>query len=191
MRYVVLCLLCHAGILRAEEKSPWSSPERARYIHKLMKSTRGVPDRISVKILKEFSRYNKGLCRSTIPGLKNQCLIKAMSKSCKRKLTSSPYCLDVSDLMIVNKLSLNRFLSHRERFQLLKKSDSYSKSLGRALQEKYASLAMEFRLSKGCQEFFKPCFASRIDKFYLKYSDDGRLPWQSCVGALVWFIGTS
>lgn len=168
----------------------WTKEARENYIFATLNSVLSTSVEKLTKARKYFNRSSGSMCRSSISGLRLQCMMKSMDQYC-RKDKPTIKCLKYADLMIVNKLSEGRFMSQREKFALLKKKGSYAKSLMRSLLAKYAAVAMEFSLypELTCFSTSESCFARGIDDFCTFYSDEGKLPWQSCVGAIIWFIG--
>lgn len=133
----------------------------------------------------------RSLCKSSLLSLKLECLLSSAAEYCKEKYNvqeSVDSCKLYLDVLIVNAMNQESFISKRERFDILKKSKS-REFLQQQLMTRYGEVATEFSMSREfvCGLERVDCFAAGIDSFCRDRSDTGRLTWQACVGALVRF----
>ena len=186
-----LLLLYSMSALGQTVNSPsdqWSRKHRLDYIQSTLVALSSYsPDTIANAVA-YINFANKTSCRSSIYELKVQCFLAEIEKKCSR--FSSTQCRALYDIIAVNKLSERRFISNRERFRLYKKHGTTEGVLQKTLNQRYGQLATGLKLSPHltCLDQKKPCFVEGLDRFCLDVSDRGQYPWQTCVGALVWFV---
>ena len=108
------------------------------------------------------------------------------------------YCHLYADILVVNRLSEGEFLDRSEKYRIMNKYRDYRKQIGKELLYKYAEIVAEFKISgeldaSWLEEELPPNqkLAAGIGDFCTEFSNRSKMSWQSCVGAVVWFIGIS
>jgi len=189
---VILIIL---GMSESFSEEIYEQGNRKSYIQESLDALRHTDSKIVVDVHNYISAIERNNCRSSIESLKIECLLSAAKSNCEEKRTESlkKKCDLFSDIIVINKLSGKNFLSRRERYRMMKTSQNYRKTLLKELRRKYAEVATDFSLTNrsDCKSTDTKCLAEGIDQFCLGYADFKDLSWQYCVGALVWFIGTS
>ena len=132
-------------------------------------------------------------CRSNFERLRVECLLQAARKNCLSKRgTQRDDCFLYSDILVVNLLSEDSFITNEERFHIMKHHRDYRAHIREALDRSYAALTVDFVVSKfyRCEADDFSCLSSAIDAFCFDCAERRNLSWQYCVSALVWPIGT-
>ncbi len=139
-------------------------------------------------------------CRSAHQSLKTECLIHQAKSHCDalRQDTEKGYCHLYSDILVVNRLSEDAFLTRSEKYKIMEKYKDYRTRIGKELLYKYAAIVAEFKISGEIEESWfgdklppNQKLAVGIRKFCSEFSNQNKMSWQACVGAVVWFIGMS
>lgn len=189
----IICFFFLSSYLYAQEPKGgiYGQEQRVFRISKIIKAFQ----RTSTDRLEEDSIWaevaSRSLCRSSLLSLKLECLLSSAGEYCIDKYTNQEEresCKLYLDILLVNALSQESFISKRERFDILKKSKS-REYLKRQLMTRYGEVATVFSMSPNfvCGLERVDCFATGIDSFCRENSDKGNLTWQACVGALVRF----
>ena len=139
-------------------------------------------------------------CSSSRLALRIECLIQETKRYCHtiRPATDQKGCHLYADLLVVNQLSEGEFISSSEKYKIMSKYKDYRTQIGKELLYKYAGIVAEFKISGEMEE---PWFGEKlppntklaggIKNFCSTFSNRNKISWQSCVGAVVWFIGIS
>ena len=138
------------------------------------------------------SNLAKTSCNSGLISLKIECLLTSGTNYCREKYGRKKFqdrCFKYMDVLIINSLSEGSFLSRKEKYQMVKKYKNFNKAVKRELMNRYGAVATSFAMSKEfkCGLENVACFAEGVDNFCQRYSDEGRLTWQTCVGSLIRF----
>ena len=154
--------------------------------------------------LRNASEYVQAIahsrCSSSRLALRIECLIQETKRYCHtiRPVTDQKDCHLYADLLVVNQLSEGEFLTSSEKYKIMSKYKDYRKQIGKELLYKYAGIVAEFKISGEMEEsWFGEKFppnkklAVGIKNFCSTFSNRNKISWQSCVGAVVWFIGIS
>lgn len=192
--FLLLCfLLFMTSSLLAKEI--YTQPQRIKYLENVISSMRNT----SLKTLEDAYEFlalvEKNQCRSSLERLRVMCLIESATKNCQARSTKSlrNQCKYYSDIAMINRFSEERLIPARKRYDIMRDHKDYRTHFLRELSYQQAVLATEFNLSQHlkCDSKRVHCLAKGIDQFCLEYSDKHSLSWQYCMGALVWFIGTT
>ena len=80
----------------------------------------------------------------------------------------------------------------------MSKHKDYRSQIGKELLYKYAAIVAEFKISGEMEDSWfgeklppEKKLAVGIKNFCSEFSNRQKISWQSCVGAVVWFIGFS
>jgi len=122
-------------------------------------------------------------CRGSARSLVIRCYTEVARAACT---SGDRGCLALADVIVTNQLGDASFVSDRERYSLMSEGDSFRAALDAELRRRYARIAADYTLAR-------PGAAvdgTSIDAFCVQRAKRARLPWQRCVSALVWFIGT-
>lgn len=139
-------------------------------------------------------------CSSSRLALRMECLIQETKRYCNtiRPATEQKDCRLYADILVVNRLSEDAFLNRSEKYRIMSKYKDYRRQIGKELLYKYAAIVAEFKISGELEEsWFKAKLppnqklAVGIRNFCSEFSNRNKISWQSCVGAVVWFIGIS
>ncbi len=139
-------------------------------------------------------------CRSSHLTLRMECLIQEAKRYCNaiRQATEKKDCHLYADILVVNRLSEGAFLDRSEKYRIMSKYKDYRKQIGKELLYKYAAIVAEFKISGEIEESWledelppNQKLAVGIRNFCSEFSNRNKMSWQSCVGAVVWFIGIS
>lgn len=172
-----------------------SKEKRHDYIANAIMSLRQIsPKKLSTTI-EYLNVVERDHCRSNFIDLKLKCLVGAAKSYCKDipGRDDRNKCHIYSDLIIMNKLSQKNFIGTHTHYTIMKNKTDIETEVQRVLELRYAGLTTEFAMSRhlNCPRSTAKCMAPGIDNYCLETADARSLTWQSCVGALVWFIGLS
>ncbi len=121
-------------------------------------------------------------CQGKNKTLVVRCAVEVGRQQCEGKGSA---CLALADVILTNGFGEDSFVTDAERYAILNRAENFRAELDKFLVGRYAELATELALENAHDQG-----ATMIDKFCLKVAKRNRLPWQRCVAALVWFIGT-
>ncbi|MEC4674822.1 MAG: hypothetical protein VST68_11590 [Nitrospirota bacterium] len=139
-------------------------------------------------------------CSSSRLALRMECLIQEAKRYCNtiRQATEQKDCHLYADVLVVNRLSEGAFLDRSEKYRIMSKYKDYRRQIGKELLYKYAAIVAEFKISGDIEESWfaeelspNQNLAVGIRHFCSEFSNRNKISWQSCVGAVVWFIGIS
>lgn len=189
---MTLLLACSASLA----SEPYLEQSRVAYIENVLRAF----SKTNLQSVKNTQAYidvvDRNNCQSSLSDLKVECLLSFAKNNCKSVGINASRidCELVSDIIIVNKLSEKTFVNRSERYRLLKNTKKdYRSVMKDRLQRKYAGLVTQFTLTNqsACETKDFRCIAQGLDSFCLKYTNLHSLSWQYCMGASLWFIGTS
>lgn len=184
---VVFIFLISAHLYAA---SGWEKESRIKYISDTYSAITSTEKTGLQNISEAVSRNIKSKCRSSLPSLKIECLIKTMKSHCSKSGGSN--CNKIADTAIIAKLAKSYLLSSKEKFSLVNAPGDYAENMKRELEKKYAAIATEYSLEDvSCHPSDQSCIGENLDNFCLNMSASGRLPWQTCVGCVLWFIAVT
>lgn len=167
----------------------WKSSDRHQYMSERLQSIVNSDSQLRKRINDLVSFSVRSTCRSSVVTYKVQCLIEVVKKECNRRQD----CMRIADIAIVNHTGQSDFIPARERFKILRDApDEWKKdALGTELRRRYATLTAKFGLSveSRCLNHKESCFNQGLDVFCLKQAKLGKLTWQGCVSAVIWFVG--
>ena len=192
----ILLLLFSFNFTFAATADSYKGENRISYLENAMKALKGAQRQGLQDTRRYIDLLQSNVCRASSPDLKLSCLLSQGKTYCgeQRDPNAKSGCQYYFDIMLINSLSQQSFLSKRERYAMMKKSgSSYEDSLQQALDHRYGALAAEFALSSHyeCSDDQELCLATGVESFCSQVSKEGRMTWQTCVGALIWLIGTS
>ena len=175
---------------------PYLAKNRVAYVAKVLQAFS------KTKILNIQNTYSyinvveRNNCRSSMSDLKAECLLSFAKDNCRETGSgeSKDNCELYSDIIIVNKLSENAFITRSERYRMLKNSNSdFRTAVAGRLRQEYARIVTHFSLTEGseCDNEDFECLAKGLDQFCLDYTNRESLSWQYCMSASLWFIGIS
>lgn len=175
---------------------PYTKKRREEYIVTVLETF----DLTKPELVQNTYRYidivDKNNCKSGLSSLRVRCLMDYSAQNCRELPDSKAIrdCEYYSDVIIVNKLSENIFVSRSERYRMMKNaSEEFSTVMASRLMQKYSRVVTQYALSdySSCRNKNFKCLAKGIDRFCLDYTNKQSLSWQYCMSAIVWFIGTS
>ncbi len=177
-------------VVAALSEASYDRDNRVQYMVGLLDAIRATALADLENGLVHVEVLSRSVCRSQLPSARMRCLIDEVKKFCgllKRK-DHRTRCGLYYDVLILNKLNESQFISLRDRYRVMRQqSRSYSEAIQRELSYRYGALVTEMMLSPHYQGT-QTDLARAIDGFCSDLNDVGRLTWQGCAGALVWFI---
>ncbi|MEQ1876911.1 MAG: hypothetical protein ABL958_09720 [Bdellovibrionia bacterium] len=183
-------LVTTAIVLGASSATAEYEPiERVRALESRLKALRA-NERVKIEEIKdELGRLSRGDCKSLFDSVTVKCLSKGAREFCGSRPKA---CLEIADLAAVNILNSGGFISKEEKFEISQSRRGYATEYERTLRDKYALLATEYLFGSRskCGDGDTSCLASSIDAYCARHSPEENLPWQACVSAIVWFVGT-
>jgi hypothetical protein len=174
------------------DRLPYSEPARSGFLQTGLQAMR----QISAPGLERIKTAIAGAVRNECKSLQDVPILKCLQKFAHalcEPVTGADrsVCLPVADLVIVNKMNEESFISKEERFRISQNSARYAEDYAAALGAKYALLASQVMLQAKvkCPDSGPGCLVRDIDRYCKVTSDKKSLPWQACAGALVWYVG--
>ncbi|MEM6733938.1 MAG: hypothetical protein AAF658_20415, partial [Myxococcota bacterium] len=165
---------------------------RVTYIEESLDALDGLSRERHEDLMRFVDATARNRCRSTIYRLEISCLLQATASNCRgfpRGLTRV-HCQKASDLVVVNKLAEDAFISDEERYAIMKQTADYRPAFRRALEERYATIVTRLVLA-GELGADRRSLAESIDTHCHSLSDSDDLSWQHCTAAVIWFVGTT
>ena len=194
IRLALWCALL--GLLPAAASSQLSPADRQKYVLNAVKAIRSTQRQFLVNLDHFVTAVERTTCRSDDLGMALACLLEQVEHNCKsveEKYKSR--CHVIADLVVVNKLNEKQFATRAERVTLMKEAteNTYQGQIEKLLMRKYALLTTEmiFNSNDTCMDADRACLAKVIDEYCHQNADIKNIPWQACVSAIVWFMGTS
>lgn len=169
------------------------SQDRIQYLERLMQALRETPETEFKQLAGEAEQTFAKTCRSSDPSLALSCAFEAAEKICKTKAsTSGSNCLFIMDALIVERLNHQRFVSARERYEIMSQGSDYKNKLRELLHYRYGSLVQSFSLTGAaqCEAADLGCLAEGLERFCQKETRLGRLSYQTCSAVVALYIGT-
>jgi hypothetical protein len=176
-------------VARADDGAIYARAQRQERIHASLEAMRASPPEQLENLDGYLSSVARGACRSNDDSLRVACLEDHARRNCASVPGSAAKarCAVLSDLVVVNRLNEKQFVSREERIG--NQGAAYTKLLAR----KQALLVTELLLlsQASCPDDGVGCLSEAIDDYCLKNADQKGVPWQGCVAAITWFMGTS
>lgn len=186
--------------------------ERTAYVYKALNAVSQATEDELWQAMNSAKKI-KGSCKSKMPSIEMECLLTRQKNFCAElgQESKTKACTYYLDIATINKLSESYFLSNHERYKLLKqdqeKASKEKKQKGlmrfaqpsyqKVLMDRYANLAVNMLLWKGrvCNDRQDTngnwiCMSRKLAEYCQVNMADMGQTWQSCVGSLVWFVGT-
>ncbi len=187
---------------QAQDDQPYLKQSRVEYITGATEAFNNTKLQSIYNTESYIHAIDRNNCQSNLSSLRLECLVNYAKENCQslRGKRAQMACQQYSDIIIVNKLSEAQFIDKSERYRIAKNAagGDVRTAMNARLQQKYARIATRFALSElsNCKDTKQAdtsleCLADGIDNFCLDYTNRESLSWQYCVGALVWFLGTS
>ena len=175
---------------------PYTKKRRVEYIEKVLETFDLTKPELIQNTYSYIGIVDKNNCKSGLSNLRVQCLMDSAAQNCRELKDSKAIrdCEFYSDIVIVNKLSENIFVSRSERYRMMKNaSEDFRTVMANRLMQKYSRIVTQYSLSdySSCRNKNFKCLAKGIDLFCREYTNTQSLSWQYCMSAIVWFIGTS
>ena len=193
---LVLAVLLGAAVRPAAANEPYLEESRQAYIAGVLAAF----DRASAHEIANTYEYisvaERNHCQSGISDLRTDCLLSYARKNCETAGSAERLktCELYSDVIVINKLSTKSFINRTERYRMLTDNDvDFREAMTNRLLQKYARIVTQFFLTNGaaCRADDFDCLSQGLDRFCVDYANTQNLSWQYCVGASVWFIGTT
>ncbi len=190
----VLAWLLLGKVMAAEQ--PYLEQSRRDYIASALQAFFEAGELEIANTQEYLDVAERNSCRASNSDLRTDCLLSYAARNCDAVANqrNAANCQFYSDVMVVNKLSQDAFITRSERYRILSSNSSDGRgAIEGRLQQKYARLVAHFSLTDAanCGNTDFSCLARSLDRFCLDYANTQSLSWQHCVGAAVWFMGTA
>ncbi len=164
--------------------------QRVAYLQRLINAVRSLPAMERKRLEKDSESVFGGVCRSSDPTLALSCSFESAARICANSSKQSA-CLIMLDALVVERLNANRFISARERYEMMSRGDDHRQRMAEALSYRYGSLVAAFSLNKAaaCKASDYQCFSKGIDSYCQAQAQKGHLSYQSCAALIALFIG--
>ena len=201
-RVVSIALMTFLSLVSLEEAqaSMYEEPRLQKYIEDTLDAIVKADSNALTNADEYVQAIAQSRCSSSRLALRMECLIQETKRYCNasRQATEQKDCHLYTDILVVNRLSEGAFLNSSEKYRIMSKYKDYRKQIGKELLYKYAAIVAEFKISGELEESWfaeelppNQKLAVGIRNFCSAFSNRNKISWQSCVGAVVWFIGIS
>ena len=132
-------------------------------------------------------------CQAPDEALHVGCLLEAATRNCLQASSSlRDQCRRASDVIVTNQLSEKAFVPEAVRYQIMDSHRDYRTAFARELHRRYAILVAELAMSDAFpgSAANSTALAAGIERRCREVAGSRGMAWQSCVAAIVWFIGT-
>lgn len=137
----------------------------------------------------EIYQGGRSKCQTASTRLRITCLIELGRETCAlRPEAGRARCRLLADVIVTNLLGENQFVDREARFEIMSAADDFRPALIRELRARYAVLVTEMVVSRELGA--APDLNTGIDRFCIAYGHARELPWQRCVAAIIWYVGT-
>lgn len=189
---IALCAILlglKGGRSSAKSSLSWDENNRIPYLKKALFAIRKAKED-DLENARKFVNLTHNTCKSSLPDLKLSCMISGVNRYCKGR-GDVKICRYYGDVLMINRLNEGSFLKKRRRYEIMRTRKDYRKAFYEALMHRYAGIATQFYLLEdfSCKEDDWDCIAPILDRFCRDYNNRGKITYQTCAGALVWFIG--
>lgn len=148
---------------------------------------RSSPERIA-RIENAVYVASRSRCRAAFGTPTVGCVIDAARDSCRGESESERAgCVSIADVAATNLLGETQLVGNRARFSLMNAGGDFREAMRGELRRRYALLAAEYAISS---EFDPDAPRAGLDAFCVEVGQTRDLPWQRCVAALAWYMGT-
>ncbi len=172
----------------------YSSESRTHYIAQAIAALSDSPDEALRNLYRYIYVVERNGCRAPTESLRLDCMLEAARRNCKQPDASAhERCDRISDVMVINRLSESDFIPKRVAYQIMERQSDYRGALLDELRGQYAELVTELRTVSGEDQQLADAakLSKAIDAYCVNHAPARNLTWQQCIGAIVWFIGTS
>jgi len=170
---------------------PYAADARAAYVREALAALQATDPTTLAQAKAYIGAVSQSACTSAFARLRVECTMSVARRYCAAKKGGS-VCSLYADVIASRALAEDYFLSSAARYALLQQSRDPRGAIERELRRMEGELAVDMRLSScRCATDDTRCLALAIDGFCVAAGDEHDLPWQACVAALTWFIGTT
>lgn len=186
----ILCLHLF-GWNQPAESAERPQDRRVQYLQRVITAVRSLSSAERKHLREQSAAVFAGVCKSSDPTLALSCAFESAQKICK-KSSNRETCLVMLDASIVEQLNSKRFISARERYEMMSREDNYRERMTEALENRYGSIVASFSLNQAaaCQSGDIACLSRGIDTYCQAEARQGHLSYQSCAALIALFIGS-
>lgn len=160
-------------------------PSRAARVARQLQALETTPEQTRESLRHQLLGRARASCGANVSLPPLACLEAEADKTCSPRADQTR-CLLIADLVWVNYLARDEWLGPNRRRSIIERGGDVRAALEAATQRAYARLAADFALGGKGQ------LPAAIDGYCLEGRAKVRvLPWNRCVAALVWYIGTN
>jgi hypothetical protein len=182
MNLVVLFALAVAGA----QGSSYAPAVRVDYVQSALAAVRGARAESLEQAYNYLSAMERSACAAGAEWRRVDCLISAARRHCGgRPPAEARSCTLYADVIVSNLLAEKHLVSTQQRYAMMRQKD-YRRALKIYVRRLQGTLATDFKLATRTAGAALP---GDIDRYCRTTADVSHLSWQSCVAALVWFIG--
>jgi hypothetical protein len=185
-----LLLVLLLGGAPAPASGAYEPKARAEYLDAALSAVKSTDPKTLDKARSTVASFSGSTCASQFLRLRLDCLVEASERWCRaRPKSETAACPKVMDLAVDDFLAEEELVPRDRRLEIMRAPD-YRKKMDAEVRSVEGEIAADFQL-RTAHDGGDPALAARIDRYCLARADASELSWQSCAGALVWFIGTS
>ena len=182
----VLTLIALLAGPPAATSSAYAPEARVAYLDEALDAVKQSDAKTLAKAKATVVTLSNSTCGSQFRRLRADCLVTASQRACEGKAKS---CARVMDLAVSNFLGEEELIPRDRRLEIMRGAD-FRKRLDAEVESAQGTIAADFAL-RTSRDAAKQSLSTRIDRYCLSRADASELSWQSCAGALVWFIGSN
>jgi hypothetical protein len=187
----ILALACQTA--RADTPAVSGTDARVAYIAGLLDAIAATDPTALANTSNYIYVVERNKCQAPDEALHVGCLLEAATRNCLQSTsTLRDQCRRASDVIVTNRLSENTFVPEALRYQIMESHRDYRAAFARELHRRYAILVAELAMSQAFpgSAANNAALATGIERYCREIAGSRGLAWQSCVAAIVWFIGT-
>lgn len=181
-----------AGLIAALAPAPagadsgYGEKARIAYLGAQLEAIRATGAADLATLADEIYQGGRSKCQTASTRLRIACLIELGREVCA--LRPGTRCMLIADVIVTNLLGENQFVDREARFEIMSAADDFRPALVHELRARYAALVTEMVVSRELAA--APDLNAGIDRFCIAYGHARELPWQRCVAAIIWYVGT-
>jgi hypothetical protein len=185
--WMVVAIICGISKVSATPL-PFEKTQRQAQLQKALSTLQKTPLTRVHSVRDLMKAAHRQQCRSLFDMQMLKCMLTQAKSICERDQFSG--CEVLADLILVNLLNEERFISKEERFEISQENSDYPSAHERSLMKKYSVLATQLSLTSGkpCADSDNECLASETDRFCAAHAQEQHVPWQACSSGIIWFI---
>jgi hypothetical protein len=187
----IIALTCQ--VARGDTPAMSGTDARVAYIAVLLDAIEATDQTALANTSNYIYVVERNKCQAPDEALHVGCLLEAAGRNCVQSTSAlRDQCRRASDVIVTNRLSEKAFVPEAVRYQIMDSHRDYRTAFARELHRRYAILVAELAMSQAFagSAANNAALAAGIERYCREIAGSRGLAWQSCVAAIVWFIGT-